>query len=82
MARDDFSPHALQAVLSIDKILSAFPPDDRLAIAAETVLGVLRELRLLGQNEPARQPRYDAVRGDVLAWLCRGIEALRFEKSH
>jgi hypothetical protein len=72
----------VEAVLGIVKIVSAFPPDERLAIVAESVLGVLRELRLSGQKDPTRRKRYDALGGDVQAWLRREIETLRFEKSH
>ncbi len=80
--REDLTPKAVEAVLSIVKTVSAFPPDKRLAIVAESVLGVLRELRLPAQKEQNRQKSYDALCGDVQAWLRREIETLRFQKSH
>ncbi len=80
--REDLSSQTMQAVLSIQDTLSRFPLEKRLAIVAESVLGVLRELRLPGQKEPKRQKSYDALCGDVQAWLRREIETLRFEKSH
>ncbi len=80
--RDALTPKAVEAVLSIVKTVSAFPPDERLAIVAESVLGVLRELRLPGQKDPKRQKSYDVLCGDVQMWLRREIEALRFEKAH
>jgi hypothetical protein len=81
-SRQDLPTTALNAVLSIDKTLGAFRPEERLVIAAESVLGVLRELRLVGLEEPKHQKDYDAICGDVQASLRREIEALRFEKSH
>ena len=81
-SRQDLPATAMQAVLSIDKTLSAFRPEERLVIAAESVLAVLRELRLVGLKEPNQQKDFDAVCGDVQASLRREIEALRFEKSH
>jgi len=78
----DFSPNTVRAVLTIHGTLSAFPPDQQLAVAAECVLGVLRELRLLGQREPERRKSYDTLCSDLQAWLRREIETLRFEKSH
>ncbi len=72
----------MEAVLGIVKTVSAFPPDERLGIVGESVLGVLRELRLPAQKEPTRGKSYDALCGDVQAWLRREIEALRFEKAH
>ncbi len=79
---EELTLEAMQAVLSIDKTVSALPPDKRMAIVAESVLGVLREFRLLAQKEPERRKSYDALCGDVQAWLRREIETLRFEKSH
>ncbi len=81
VAREDLYSDAMNAVLSIHNTLSAFLPDQQLAIVAESVLGVLRELRLPAQKEPKRQKSYDALCGDVQAWLRREIETLRFEKS-
>ncbi len=80
--REDLTPKAVEAVLRIVKTVSAFPPDERLAIVAESVLGILRELRLPGQKDPKRQKSYDTLCGDVQMWLRREIETLRFEKSH
>jgi hypothetical protein len=82
VSQKDISPNTLQAVLAIHGTLKAFPPDQQLAVAAECVAGVLRELRLLGQREPGRRESYDTLCSDVQAWLRWEIETLRFEKSH
>jgi hypothetical protein len=81
-SRQDLPANAMKAVLSIDKTLSAFRPEERLVIAAESILGVLRDLRLDGPREPNHQKDFDAICGDVQASLRREIEALRFEKSN
>jgi hypothetical protein len=79
--RESMSSDAMKAVLRIDKTLNSFSPEERLPIAAECVVGALRELRLLGQKEPERQPGFDALRSELQAWLRQEIEALRFRKS-
>ena len=81
-SRQDLPADAMNAVLSIDKTLSAFRPEERLVIAAESLLGVLRNLRLDGLVEPKRLKDFDALCGAVQASLRRVIEALRFETSH
>lgn len=82
VTREDLSSQTMQAVLSIQDTLSRFPLEKRLAVVAECVLGVLRGLRLPAQTEPKRQKSYNALCGEVQAWLRREIETLRFEKSH
>ncbi len=79
---EDLSPGAVKAVMRIDKTLSGFPLEDRVILAATSFLGVLRELRCVGQQDPDRRRSYDTFCGDVQAWLRREIETLRFEKSH
>ena len=79
--REKMSSNAMKAVLRIDKTLNTFSPEERLPIAAECVVGALRELRLLGQKEPERQEGFDALCSELQAWLRREIEALRFRKS-
>ncbi len=81
VTREDLSSDTMQAVLSIHDTLSCLPLDERLVVAAEYVLVVLREQRLLAQTEPTRRKSYGALCGDVQAWLRREIETLRFEKS-
>ena len=78
MARENLSSEAMTAVLSIDKTVNAFPLDKRLPIAAEILLDVLRERRLIGQEEPERQQDSDTLGGNVQTWLRRKIESLRF----
>jgi hypothetical protein len=51
ISRDSLSSDAMSAILSIEKTLSAFPPDEQLLIAKECVVSVLRELRLVSENE-------------------------------
>jgi hypothetical protein len=82
VSQKDVSPDTVWAVLTIHGTLSAFPPDQQVAVAGECVLGVLRELRFIGQREPRRRKSFDALCSDVQAWLRREIETLRFEKSH
>jgi hypothetical protein len=79
--RESMSSDAMKAVLRIDKTLSIFPPEERLPIAAECVVGALRELRLLARKEPERQESFDLLCSELQAWLRREIEALRFRKS-
>ena len=50
-------------------------------IAGEWALGMLRDLRRLGEGDPTHPERFDALCGETLAWLRREIEALRFAKS-
>ena len=82
MARENLSSEAMTAVLRIDKTVNAFPLDKRLPIAAEILLDVLRERRLIGQEEPERQQDSDTLCGAMQMWLRSEIESLRFEKSH
>ena len=82
VAREDLSSQTMPAVLRIQDTLSRFPLDKRLPVVTECVLGVLREQRLLAQRDLKRRKSYDALCGDVQAWLRREIETLRFEKSH
>ncbi len=49
---EDLSAGAVNAVMNIDRTLSGLPPEDRVIIAAESFLGVLREFRLLAQKDP------------------------------
>jgi len=50
-------------------------------IAGECAFGVLRELRPLGEREPAHQARFDALCSELQGWLRQEIEALRFEHT-
>ena len=79
--RENLSSDAMKAVLRIDQTLNTFPPEERLPIAAECVVGALRELRLLGQKEPERQQGFDVLCSELQVWLRQEIDALRFRKS-
>ena len=79
---DDLSPEALKAVLNIQQTLEPFPPADGLAITMESVVGTLRGLRRLGQEEPDRRSAFDALCGKVQAWLRTTIDLLRFDKPN
>ncbi len=79
---DRVSPQAVDAILKIEQALDGFEPADQLVIAGECVLGILRDLRSVGKNDPARQPAFDAICSDVQTWLRQKIEEFRFEKSH
>jgi hypothetical protein len=72
----------MKAILSVEKTFSGFPPDEQLIIAKECVVGVLRELRVASENEPARQEQFDTLCGLMQSSLRSQIELLRFKKSH
>ncbi len=79
---EDLSTDAVTAVMSIQGTLTPFPPEQQVTIAAECIVGVLRELRLPAQQNPTRRKQYDVLCGEVQVWLRREIETLHFEKSH
>ncbi len=69
----------------------AFPhrsPAEQAALAAalvrsagEWALGLLRDLRRRAKRDPARQAPFDALCEEMLGWLGREIEALRFTQA-
>lgn len=79
---DRFSSSMMKAILDTEKTLSAFESPDQLVIAGECVLGILRDLRKVGEQDPDRRAHFGAICSDVQTWLRQGIEALRFTKSH
>ena len=82
ISRDSLSSDAMNAILSIEKTLSTFLPDERLIIAKECVVSVLRELRLVSEDEPVRQEPFDTLCGLMQSSFRSQIESLRFKKSH
>jgi hypothetical protein len=52
---EGLSSSTMQAVLSVEKTLSAFESPDKLVSAGESVLSILQELRRVGEQEPDRR---------------------------
>jgi hypothetical protein len=76
---NDLSPEVLKAVLKIPETVEPIPPADGLPITMEGVVGTLRELRRLGEQESDRQPEFDALCGKDQAWFRTSIDRLRFD---
>ncbi len=71
----------MDAICKIEETLNAFELPDQLIIAGKCVLGILLELRHMGEQDADRQPDFDVICSDVQAWLRRHIETFRFQKS-
>ena len=78
----DLSREALAAVLTIQQTLEPFPPADGLSITMECVVGALRDLRRLDQQEPDRRPEFDTVCRTVQAWFRTSIDRLWFDRPN
>jgi len=79
--REDLSADAMKAVLRIQGIRNTFPHAQQQVIPAECLVGVLKELRLPGQDTPEWQAECATKCGQVESLGRREIEALQFEKS-